>query len=54
MNSSLPLAPSAHSAVSFLSFSQRFPKETIRILADYFKVLHEAFNREYELKRIIV
>lgn len=37
-----------------LHYKKGFSKETIRILADYFKVSQEAFNREYELKRVVV
>lgn len=37
-----------------LHYKKGFSKETIRILADYFKVSQEAFNREYELKRELV
>lgn len=37
-----------------LHYKKGFSKETIRILADYFKVSQEAFNREYELKRVVI
>lgn len=37
-----------------LHYKKTFSKETICIFADYFKVSYEAFNREYEFKRVIL
>ena len=34
-----------------LHYRKGFSKETIRILADYFKISQEAFNRPYEARR---